>query len=452
MTNDADPATESEPESEPEPEPPAKPEPEPEPESVPQPPQRTERRVRHDLRASSTDNAAWAAHIGCGESFIPAFILAMNAGQVAAGLVVTLPQIVGATLQLASPRAVRAVGSLKRWVVLCSAVQALSFIPFIIAAWIGACPTPLLFLIAAIYWTAGMAGGPAWSTWITTLVPVEVRARYFARRTRLGNLTLVSALIGAGAFLEYARGHGVEARAFIVLFAAAGLLRLISTAYLAVQSEYEPLPAAFRLVSPLEAVRRVRETPDGRLLLLLVSVSFAAQTAGPFFAPYMLEQIPAASYGNFVMLQATIYLARILSLPLWGMVASRFGADRVLLIGGIGIVPVAGLWAVSPELWYLIFLQALGGFVWAAYDLGALLTTLERIRDSERTSLLSAFNFANALAMTTGSLLGGWLLASLGADPAAYHTLFVVSTLVRILPLIILFKLVRAPRRENVIT
>lgn len=416
---------------------------------LPGEPVRDARRVRRDLAASTTDNAAWAAHVGLGESYIPAFFLAMDTGQIAAGLAVTLPQIVGATLQLASPRAVRAAGSLKRWVVLCALVQALSFVPFCIAAWLGACPLVLLFFIAAVYWTAGMAGGPAWSTWITMLVPLEIRARYFAGRTRIGNLTLLIALVSAGFFLEYAADRGVGARAFILVFAAATVCRLISTAFLALQSEVERMPAQFRLVSPLEAARRAHNSPDGQLLFYLMSVSFAAYVSAPFFAPYILERIPSASYANFVLLQATIYIARIVSLPLWGAVGSRFGAGRVLLVGGLGIIPVSGLWALSADLYYLVFLQALGGFVWSAYDLGAMLNTLERIRDSERTSLLSAFNFGNALAMTGGSLIGGWILGALGADQGAYRVLFVVSSAVRVLPLVLLFALLRGRARSE---
>src|SRR5262245_62572897 len=143
---------------------------------------------RADLAASTADGAAYAAHLGMGEYYLPAFMLLVGGGQVAAGLVATLPQVVGATLQLFAPIAVRRLGSLKAWVVLCAFVQALSFLPLVLAAWLQQMPVAFLFVVAAIYWGAGMGAVPAWSTWMGTIVPPRIRARYFAIRTRVGNV------------------------------------------------------------------------------------------------------------------------------------------------------------------------------------------------------------------------------------------------------------------------
>ena len=39
------------------------------------------------------------------------------------------------------------------------------------AAAVGKAPTLILFAIAALYWGAGMAAGPAWNNWIDALIP-----------------------------------------------------------------------------------------------------------------------------------------------------------------------------------------------------------------------------------------------------------------------------------------
>jgi MFS family permease len=121
--------------------------------------------------------------VGAGETYFPAFALALGVDKVTAGLVATVPMLLGAALQLVSPWAVRRLGSNGRWVAWTAVAQAASFVPLIVAAALGAIPTLLLFAVVSMYWAAGFASGPAWTTWIETLVPARIRERYFARRT-----------------------------------------------------------------------------------------------------------------------------------------------------------------------------------------------------------------------------------------------------------------------------
>jgi MFS family permease len=66
----------------------------------------------------------------------------------------------------------------------------------------------------------------------------------------------------------------------------------------------------------------------------------------------------------------------------------------------------------------------------------------ETIRPEERTSVLTTFNFANAVATVSGSLLGGALLAWCGKSEATYLLLFGLSSAARALSVI---ALVRVP-------
>ena len=61
--------------------------------------------------------------VGLGETYIPAFVLAAGLGEVAAGLIATLPPLAGAVFQLVTPLAVRHLHSYRRWVVACAALQ-----------------------------------------------------------------------------------------------------------------------------------------------------------------------------------------------------------------------------------------------------------------------------------------------------------------------------------------
>ena len=108
--------------------------------------------LHRNMRASLGDGAAWSVMVGCGETFLPAFALAAGIGEVAAGLVATVPLLIGATLQLLAPAGMRRLGSHRRWVVLCAALQGASFLPLVVAAAIHRVPAALVFLAAGMYW------------------------------------------------------------------------------------------------------------------------------------------------------------------------------------------------------------------------------------------------------------------------------------------------------------
>jgi MFS family permease len=406
-------------------------------------PERAPEPLKRDLRASLADGATFSLNVGLGETYLPAFLLAVGGAQVLAGLVSTVPMLAGAVLQLISPAGVRWVGSLRRWVVACAMVQSVAFAPLIAAAILGRVPVALLFVVAAIYWGAGMATGPAWNTWIGTIIPPDVRAGFFARRSRLCQVALLLGLLAGGLVLQMGEARGVPLAAFTLLFIIAGVSRFASAIFLARHSEPVRLPENYR-VMPMAQVFRRGAGPHTRLLAYLLAVAIASNLASPFFTPFMLGPL-GLSYVEYVTLIAAAFVAKIVVMPALGKFAQRFGADRLLWIGGIGIIPLAGLWVVSHSFTYLLVLQLVAGCAWGAYELATFLLVFETIRERERTSVLTAFNFANALAVVGGSLAGGALLAMLGAGESAYALVFAVSSVMRGLSLALLARLAPIP-------
>lgn len=107
--------------------------------------------LRRDLQSSSADAVSFSLMVGAGETYIPAFALALGASDVVAGLVSSAPLLTGAVLQLVSPLAVLRLGSHRRWVVLCARIQAASFAPLIVGAALGALPLVGLFGAVSLY-------------------------------------------------------------------------------------------------------------------------------------------------------------------------------------------------------------------------------------------------------------------------------------------------------------
>jgi MFS family permease len=387
--------------------------------------------LRHDLQSSLGDAAGSGFMVGTGETYLPAFVLAAGLGQVLAGLVASLPQLAGGIAQLVAPHGVRLVRSHRRWVVTCATVQALAFVPLAIAAWNGGAGTWLVLAAATLYWSAGLASGPPWNTWIGSLIPGCVRPRYFARRTRVQQAAVLTGFLVSGLAIEYAASPQNALAGFAVLFGLAILSRIASVACLARTSEPDPLPSNIRLLRWPTLARRFTRGAEAQRLTYLSLVQAAAYFASPYFAPYMLSVLKL-SYAEYVVLISAAYVARVISLPLWGSVAAHCGTRRLLWIGGLGIVPSAGAWLISDRFWYLIVVQLLGGAAWAAYELAVFLIGVNSVRAEERTSVLGVFNLATTAGIVAGSILGGGVLILLGQSREVYYILFAGSSILRL--------------------
>ncbi|MFM9058000.1 MAG: MFS transporter [Planctomycetaceae bacterium] len=390
--------------------------------------------TRRDLRVSIADAAAYSLMVGCGETYIPAFALALGLGPVAAGLAAAVPVIAGAVLQLAAPLGPARMGTNRGWVIVCTTVQAASFAPLVWWALRGRAGLAELLVAASVYWGAGMAGAPAWTAWIATLVPARIRTSYFANRNRLGQFGVFVGFVAGGLALESAERHGTPLAGFAAVFVAAAACRLASTALLVACGEPQPPGRAAVAVG---AARRVPATlrgmasrPSGRLVAFICCFMFGAHFAGPYFTPYMLEEL-GFSYHAYLLVFGTSFLTKALVLPMLGRLASRTGPLGLLGLATLAIAPLSLLWLPSAAVGWLVVVQVIAGACWAAYELAVAILLLDAIGDEERTAVVTVYNLGLAVATVAGAGCGGLLLRSLGEDRAAYATVFAVSCVLR---------------------
>lgn len=393
--------------------------------------------LRRNLLLSTSEAGAYGAMVGMGETYLPAFALALGMGEVTAGIVASAPLLVGGVLQTVSPFAIRRLGSYKTWIILSAALQGASLIPLMIAACLGSLSPIALLFIASLYWAGGLAAGPAWNTWIGHLVPTTVRSRFFAKRSRISQLLTLCGFLAGGTILQWCGDQSVLI-AFAIIFGVGCVFRMLSVILLMAHRESTQTR---QLVARLEATpvnSGSLGNPRGmRLITYLVVVQGVVQISGPYFTPYMIKQLHF-DYATYVTLVATAFVAKAFSLSLWGNVASRRGPRFLLWLGGISIVPLASLWTLSESIVWIVFVQLLSGTFWAAYELGFFLMFFESMPVAQRARMLTIYNLANTCAWCTGSMVGGAVLAWLGPSPSAYCTLFALSSLGRLAALLLL--------------
>lgn len=414
--------------------------------------------LRRHFRLSLGDGLAHSVMVGVGETYLPAFALALGMPDVTAGLVATLPLLVGGLVQLVAPLGIARVGSYRRWTVCCAALQAASFLPLVIGALLGRMPGLLLFACAALYWAAGMSASPAWNVWIGRLIPPSVRSGYFGFRQSAVQAGALSGLVCGGIWLQHAGGYGIDApAAFAALFGLALVCRAVSTAFLRGHADLaaDAPPhggqgdvqrrGAHRHVWRRRILPHLQRGRQGRVVLFLVAFNASVAVASAFFTPYMLRSL-ALSYTSYMLLTASSVASKVVALPLLGRVLRRTSPRRLLIAGAAGVAPLPALWLVSNDLGYLLALQLVAGVVWAAFELGTFLLFFDVRDERERTDLLSLFNGCNAVASAGGSLAGGALL-HLHVGAAAYHMVFLASAGLRAVSLLLVMRIPAAAWR-----
>ncbi len=419
------------------------------------------RQLHSDLRNMMIDVAMYGVMVGAGEAYFQAFAVENGASDTVAGLVATIPLLGGALLQLITPRGVAWAGSYRKWVVACACIQALAFVPLVIGALLGHIPAVFIFLVATVYWGGAYATGPAWMTWVGSIVPKPIKSKFFAKHARLVQITIVMAMLATGFAIQWGEKHGHALLLYAVFFLVAIIARFISAGALFRQSEpLTPAQAGHRVLSLREVLRhfiphRSSSVPssavgdidehnpkryEGRALVYFLAMMAAVQIANPFIAPFLLKQLNTPVH-SFTILLAVVFVAKAIMLPICGGLAKKYGPMRLLWVGGIAVIPLPLLWMVSHEFWFLIIIQIVTGIAAAMYEFGLFLLILETIHERDRTSVMTIFKFAEATAGIGGSLLGGWLLWWGGENILGYYIVFGVSTAMRLLAILLLIRL-----------
>lgn len=412
------------------------------------PPARSQRRrtLRRNLAAMNADGFLFSIMVGLGETYLPAFVLARGMGDLTAAMIATVPILLGSLLQLAAPLVLQRVQSYRRFVVATASLQAVSMVMLTLLALIPDIPRWSVFLPATLYWAAGLATGPAWNTWVEQIVPRRIRSGFFARRSRLSHVGVLLGLVSGGLLLRWSATAGVPVTVFAALFGVGALGRFVSAAMLARQTEAsdrsalqqppaERIRPSDRLAAVLKTVRH--PGPIGRLVFFLMAVQTAVHISGPYFNPFMLKSL-GLSWGHYMGLLSLGFVGKMLSLPWAGRLANRAGADRLLWVGSLGIVPISALWMINQSVWFLAFVQILSGLVWGCYELAMLLQFFRQIPSQQRVGILTLYNLGNSAAMVAGMLIGALILRSLGSTQEAYLTVFVASSVFRAAALLLL--------------
>lgn len=402
--------------------------------------------LRRNLSAMNADGFSFSVMVGIGETYLPAFVLARGMGELTAAMIATVPILLGSLLQLTAPLILQRVRSYRRFVVGTACLQACSLLVLVGMAFADHVPIWAVFAPATVYWAAGLATGPAWNTWVEQIVPRRIRPGFFARRSRMCHIGVLIGLISGGVMLRWSDSMGIPVTVFAILFGIGSIGRFLSAVMLARQSE-TPERAVAGASSPETILLRDRFStmfrtmrspgPIGRFVFFLMAVQTAVHISGPYFNPFMLKAMNLSSV-DYMCLLSLGFIGKMLSLPWAARIANTAGADKLLWIGSLGIIPMSALWTINQSVWFLACVQLLSGMVWGCYELAMLLQFFRQIPSHRRVGILTLYNLGNSSAMVAGSLIGAAILKSLGGRFDAYLAVFMASSMCRCAALLLL--------------
>ncbi|MBP7205114.1 MAG: MFS transporter [Candidatus Cloacimonetes bacterium] len=245
----------------------------------------------------------------------------------------------------------------------------------------------IVFVLALLFVSAGLqaVGGNIWIAWVSDLIPIGIRGRFFARRNQI----LVLSGLVAGYILSYGtdlfeRGGGrlrnivsrwIDPDAFFTpgnqawwlagIFVLAGLIGFIGLYILSLQ------PDRKRSLQERMALRRkfseaLRDRNFRLLLAFGIWWMLAIGVGSAFWGPFMLKKLGMSLFQ--MQLYGSLHMASsLLSYSFWGRFIDRWGNRNAMLICVLlgGLNPMFWLFMTPANYTILWFEGLLSGFMWA---------------------------------------------------------------------------------------
>jgi len=351
-------------------------------------------------------------------AFLAGYARLLGADDGTAGLLGAVPVLAG-LVSAVSPIVLERLHRRKPLIVAFAFLGRLALAFPLVLPWIARTDDVRLFWLIASYLVAYlllMFMSPAAAAWVVDLAPVQVRARFFARREAWVIATATVASIGLSVVLDWRESVGDALGGFTILFATVLLLSFVNSAFLVQMKEIPkegPLhPPRLRdaLVLPF-GVLRYR-----KLLAVVLLWSFGFQTAIPFTSVYLVSGL-GLDYVVATAFAAGTALASVLTARAWGRVADR--TSWIALMRWMVL-----LQAVSCVFWFATDRQtmaftlpfaaiATGGMI-SGMNISLLNLQYGYAPERNRTVYMGTLSAVNGVAGFTGALFGAAVLSALG--------------------------------------
>jgi hypothetical protein len=349
------------------------------------------------------------------EKYLVPFALVFHASAPAIAIVTTLPHLAGSLMQLFSVRVLHRFSSRKQLIAFLLFFQAVLWLPlFLIPLLFPRVGVVALIISFSMFYMVGGLFAPAWSHWVSVIVPEHARGRFYGKKNQIAGLYgFLAATIGG--LLLYVFADINIWLAYGVLFFGAFIAKLFAAFFVFHMAEDETTKRiqSFEGITFKHFLRHINETMFGKYVLYMCCMNFAVTIATPFFTPYMLHSVAEGGLGfnylQFTIINAIAACAGFSIFRHWGRITDRFGNKRTLVLTGLLVPFVPLLWLFSTEYTYLIAVEIFSAIIWAGFNLASANYVFDLIGSTNRLIYAAYYNSLTNITVFVGGLVGGGL-------------------------------------------
>jgi HEAT repeat protein/MFS family permease len=409
------------------------------------------------LKVSNLEAIFSTVHVTLtGGAFQTGFALLLGANNVWMGILSSFPTFAGLS-QILAAYFIERRGERRLFTAFFAGVGRLLWLPILLLPFIASPSVQfssfvVLLLVSSVFLSAST---PAFTSWMSDLVPPDQRGRYFGFRNMLAGITTMVVSLPAAWFLDLAAKRHLfpQTVAFAAIFGLAVICAAVGVFCLVRQAE--------------PPMQRMESAPDGGLKSLLAfyrapfvdanfrrlvafsgSFAFAQFFAAPFYIVYALQELKL-NYAWLQIFAAVASLTSLLGMPLWGYLSDKFGNRALLAIACSGTAITPLLWVYTSArlplftILLLIVNNMLGGFFWAGVGLTQFNLLISATPNERKSVYVGAYSAATGLAGGIAPIVGGALLTALGGVHVrtfgwvlgSYQLVFIINSVLRFVSL-----------------
>jgi MFS family permease len=374
--------------------------------------------VERGLRISVIEGALSTVHVAITTSvFLTGFALLLGADTFTLGVIGALP-FVGQLFQFVGAYLEEQLGSRRRLVIVSALAARLLWLPALLllfAPFPGALRMSLFLLILAGSYALGGIVINAWLSWMSDLVPVRQRGRYFGFRNTVAGAVSMAATYGAGLVADFYSARGQEAMAYAILFTLAVLFGVLGALLLRRQPE-PPMQRKQRVRAGELFAAPLRNTRFRSFALASAGWAVVTGIAAPFFNAYGLQTLQI-SFSTLALTGIATSAVSLLTQPYIGRLQDRLGDRLVLVVSLFGVVLLPWGWVIStPTNIIPLWLTSIAaGVFWPGITQGMVNVLMDRSPAEGRGAYLAAYGALSGVGTFISGLLGGALASALAS-------------------------------------
>ena len=366
--------------------------------------------LRKNLRFSIIEGSWFALMFGLGENYLSAMAVYLGFSALQISILNSLPQLIGAFIQLGTDAITKLFKSTKSFVVNLSILQSILWVVLIIIINDSTSYYPIL-IWSIVYYSVSSIIGPAWISWMGYLVPLRIRSNYHANRNRIIHFIIFVSILFGGIILRVYEQNMIFA--FSLMFSIGAFGRIISSYYLSKKNTIETTPSTLKI--------NYRKLFSDKRKLTFISyntfIHFSVMFLGPLFSIYILRTMEL-SYFVLTLCMVSWWLGNVFSSRTWGRLGKLKGNLFLLKISTL-------LMCILPAFWISVYyfgpngriivsliINLLAGISFSAFGLASFNIIYELCSEDDVIKFSALTNCLKGVGIFLGSLLAGLIVDS----------------------------------------